>query len=273
MGWRRRTQGKPEARRHVRSASGSAGCSRATVMARQSPPVYQPRRRIPAPTRASGTWGAANRLRGRRVLGLSARGAVLSAPRLFEGEGTAASCEPRPNGRLSDQVGKRSCLPAPPRHRLGQPLRHGPVRARLAARRSSRSRPTWLPSTGRSAGVPIWRACSGARWSAATSRRAADGPLADRLGLGDTVRNFLGVLAPERRLAALPAMIDEFARLLAAHRGEETARGGLGGAARRGAAGRGPRRGRRLRGQARCSSPLRSIPACWAGSSSASARG
>jgi F-type H+-transporting ATPase subunit delta len=47
--------------------------------------------------------------------------------------------------------------------------------------------------------------------------------LAERLGASDTVRNFLGVLARQRRLAALPAIIDEFAGLLAAHRGEETA--------------------------------------------------
>jgi F-type H+-transporting ATPase subunit delta len=52
--------------------------------------------------------------------------------------------------------------------------------------------------------------------------RAADA-LGERLGASATVRNFLGVLARQRRLAALPAIIDEFARLLAAHRGEETA--------------------------------------------------
>lgn len=47
--------------------------------------------------------------------------------------------------------------------------------------------------------------------------------LAERLGASGTVRNFLGVLARQRRLAALPAIIDAFAGLLAAHRGEETA--------------------------------------------------
>ncbi len=47
--------------------------------------------------------------------------------------------------------------------------------------------------------------------------------LAERFGLGDIVRNFLGVLAKQRRLAALPTMIVEFQRQLAAHRGEETA--------------------------------------------------
>jgi F-type H+-transporting ATPase subunit delta len=52
--------------------------------------------------------------------------------------------------------------------------------------------------------------------------RAADA-LAERLGASDTVRSFLGVLARQRRMAALPAIIDGFARLLAAHRGEETA--------------------------------------------------
>jgi F-type H+-transporting ATPase subunit delta len=47
--------------------------------------------------------------------------------------------------------------------------------------------------------------------------------LADQLGLSDIVKNFLGVLAERRRLAALPAIIAEFNRQLAAHRGEETA--------------------------------------------------
>jgi F-type H+-transporting ATPase subunit delta len=47
--------------------------------------------------------------------------------------------------------------------------------------------------------------------------------LAERIGASEIVKNFLGVLANQRRLAALPAIIDEFARLLAAHRGEETA--------------------------------------------------
>ena len=52
--------------------------------------------------------------------------------------------------------------------------------------------------------------------------RAMDA-VAERLGASDTVRSFLGVLARQRRLGALGAIIDEFARLLAAHRGEETA--------------------------------------------------
>ena len=52
---------------------------------------------------------------------------------------------------------------------------------------------------------------------------AAMQAVAERLGASDTVRNFLGVLARQRRLGALGAIIDEFARLLAAHRGEETA--------------------------------------------------
>ena len=52
--------------------------------------------------------------------------------------------------------------------------------------------------------------------------RAAEA-VAERLGASEVVKNFLGVLAKQRRLGALPAIIDEFARLLAAHRGEETA--------------------------------------------------
>ena len=51
----------------------------------------------------------------------------------------------------------------------------------------------------------------------------ATAALAERIGASATVKNFLGVLANQRRLGALPAIIDEFARLLAAHRGEETA--------------------------------------------------
>jgi F-type H+-transporting ATPase subunit delta len=52
--------------------------------------------------------------------------------------------------------------------------------------------------------------------------RAMDA-LAGELGLSEVVRNFLGVLAKQRRLAPLPTMIAEFRRQLATHRGEETA--------------------------------------------------
>jgi F-type H+-transporting ATPase subunit delta len=52
--------------------------------------------------------------------------------------------------------------------------------------------------------------------------RAMDA-LAGQLGLGDIVKNFLGVIAERRRLAALPGMIADFNRQLARHRGEETA--------------------------------------------------
>lgn len=47
--------------------------------------------------------------------------------------------------------------------------------------------------------------------------------LADRFGLSEITRNFLGVMAGQRRLAALPGAIVAFKRQLAAHRGEETA--------------------------------------------------
>jgi F-type H+-transporting ATPase subunit delta len=47
--------------------------------------------------------------------------------------------------------------------------------------------------------------------------------LAERLGLGELTRNFLGVLAAQRRLVALPGVIAGFKRQLAVHRGEETA--------------------------------------------------
>jgi F-type H+-transporting ATPase subunit delta len=47
--------------------------------------------------------------------------------------------------------------------------------------------------------------------------------LAERAGLQPLTRNFLGLLARNRRLFALPAMIDRFLGNLAARRGEVTA--------------------------------------------------
>lgn len=47
--------------------------------------------------------------------------------------------------------------------------------------------------------------------------------LAERAGLGPLVRNFLGLLARNRRLFALPEMIERFLRMLAQRRGEVTA--------------------------------------------------
>lgn len=44
--------------------------------------------------------------------------------------------------------------------------------------------------------------------------------LADHLGLSGLTKNFLGVLADNRRLSALPAMIRAFATIAAAQRGE-----------------------------------------------------
>ncbi len=46
---------------------------------------------------------------------------------------------------------------------------------------------------------------------------------ADQLGLDPTTRSFLGVLAENRRLAQLPAIIRAFRALAARHRGETTA--------------------------------------------------
>lgn len=43
--------------------------------------------------------------------------------------------------------------------------------------------------------------------------------VAEKAGLGELVRNFIGVLGANRRLGALPAVAAEFERLLAAHRG------------------------------------------------------
>lgn len=47
--------------------------------------------------------------------------------------------------------------------------------------------------------------------------------LAERLDAGELTAKTLGVLAGQRRLAVLPALIAEFRRRLALHRGEETA--------------------------------------------------
>jgi F-type H+-transporting ATPase subunit delta len=49
------------------------------------------------------------------------------------------------------------------------------------------------------------------------------GGMADYLGLADLTRNFLGVLAENRRIAELPAMIRAFHAIAAAQRGEVTA--------------------------------------------------
>lgn len=49
------------------------------------------------------------------------------------------------------------------------------------------------------------------------------GAFAERLGLGELVRNFLAVLAQKRRLIALDGIAREFRLLVAAHRGEEAA--------------------------------------------------
>ena len=58
------------------------------------------------------------------------------------------------------------------------------------------------------------------------SREAAGkamGAVAGLLGLGDLTRNFLGVLAQNRRLAKLPEIARAFAAIAAAERGELTA--------------------------------------------------
>jgi len=52
---------------------------------------------------------------------------------------------------------------------------------------------------------------------------AAIAALAERAGLQTLTRNFLGLLARNRRLFALPAMIDSFLATLARRRGEVTA--------------------------------------------------
>jgi F-type H+-transporting ATPase subunit delta len=52
---------------------------------------------------------------------------------------------------------------------------------------------------------------------------AAMAALAQRAGLGTLTRNFVGLVARNRRLFALPGMIEGYRRMLAARRGEVTA--------------------------------------------------
>jgi F-type H+-transporting ATPase subunit delta len=47
--------------------------------------------------------------------------------------------------------------------------------------------------------------------------------LVDKMGFADLTRRFVGTVARNRRLFQLPAIIDAFSTLLAAHRGEVTA--------------------------------------------------
>lgn len=55
------------------------------------------------------------------------------------------------------------------------------------------------------------------------SARAVAG-LSEALGLSDLVRRFLGVVAANGRLAAIPGIVRQFEALLAAHKGTTTAR-------------------------------------------------
>ncbi len=64
------------------------------------------------------------------------------------------------------------------------------------------------------AGSPLVSRANGAKAIAAVAKS---------MGLDDLTTRFLGVLADNRRLADLPAMIRAFAQIVAAHRGEVTA--------------------------------------------------
>jgi F-type H+-transporting ATPase subunit delta len=57
----------------------------------------------------------------------------------------------------------------------------------------------------------------------AESKAAAIAAIADKAGASALTRNFLGVVAANRRLFALPGMIGAFKKRLAAHRGEVSA--------------------------------------------------
>ncbi len=56
-----------------------------------------------------------------------------------------------------------------------------------------------------------------------STKAAAVGAVAERAGVSPLVRNFIGVIARNGRLAALPAVIAAYTKLLAARRGEITA--------------------------------------------------
>ena len=58
---------------------------------------------------------------------------------------------------------------------------------------------------------------------AADDQARAVGAVLDRAGIGGLVSNFIRVVAGNRRLFVMPAIIAEFRRLLAAHRGEMAA--------------------------------------------------
>ena len=181
---------------------------------------------------------------------------------------------PAPKDRLAVLAASRGsieCLPAP-RHRGWPAATPTPCSiSRRSGAGSSRRAPIWLHCSRQWRRATIWPDCCAARSSAARIRRVLrmlwPSGSAPRL----IVRNFLGVLARQRRLAALPAIIDEFSRLLAAHRGEETAEvtsavpldeAQLGDVRDAVAAMSG----------GRCSSPPRSTRRCWAGWSCASGR-
>ena len=93
---------------------------------------------------------------------------------------------------------------------------------------------------------------------------------ADRLGLGDLVRNFLSLLAQKRRLLALGGVIAQFRLMVAAHRGEETAEVVSAAPLE---AGDLDRPARSSPAMPASTSPHASILASWAGSSCGSARG
>lgn len=68
-----------------------------------------------------------------------------------------------------------------------------------------------------------FRALVGAPQLGRDKARNAVTAVAGLLGLGDLGRNFLGVLAGNGRLSALPAIIRQFESMLNAHRGSATA--------------------------------------------------
>ena len=158
---------------------------------------------------------------------------------------------PRPNNRvrLATSRGSEDCQPAP-RHRGWPAATPPPCSSLLGAR--------WTGAGGRRSRL----AAAGDRWRAriwpddrepgGQPRRAgrAVEALAGRLGLARPSEASWACWPRQRRLGALPAIIDEFARQLAAHRGEETAQVTSAVALDEAQLGSRARRGRRLCGPA-----------------------
>ena len=163
--------------------------------------------------------------------------------------------------RTRSKSGKRTSACQHVGLRRGQPLRQRLVRSRQGARRaSSRSAQIWpslQQAIAESDDLRQAAAQPDRQPRAARARHRGDRRAHRRLG--DRRATSWACWRSQRRLGALPAIIDRFASLLAAHRGEETAEVTSAVAARRGAARQRARGGRRAMPAGPFSSPPRSI--------------